>query len=243
MEKEIREPWQEVSDILGHLQVHLQDWRESGLDLSRPLLKTQEKPLAEGMAVPEAQTCSLPELEKQMQNCTLCRLHQGRTRLVFGEGSDQAELLFVGEGPGQEDDRQGRPFSGEAGELLTKIIQAMGLERQQVYLCHAVKCRSNEHRDPQEEEIACCLPFLEKQIAGIKPKVICTLGRIAAQALLGAEFRLTEQRGNWSTYRGIPLLPTYHPAYLLRKPSAKRQVWEDIQKIMKHLGLEVKKNA
>ncbi|RPI76901.1 MAG: uracil-DNA glycosylase [Desulfobacteraceae bacterium] len=242
MEKEIREPWQEVSDILGHLQVHLQDWQESGLDVPRPVAKTVA-PLIKKPADPEAEAGSLAELEKQMQNCTLCRLHQGRTRLVFGEGSAQAELIFVGEGPGREDDQQGRPFTGEAGELLTKIIRAMGLERRQVYLCHAVKCRSTEHRDPEADEIACCLPFLKKQLACIKPRIICTLGRIAGQALLGESFQLAEQRGRWLAYDEIPLLPTYHPAYLLRKPSAKRQVWEDIQKIMKHLGLEVKKNV
>jgi DNA polymerase len=241
MEKEIREPWQEVRDILGHLQVHLQDWQESGLDVPRPAAKAVA-PLKKP-ADHEVEACSLPELEKQMLDCTRCRLHQGRDRLVFGEGAAQAELVFVGGGPGRDDDRQGRPFADEAGQLLTKIIQAMGLSREQVYICNVVKCRPPEDREPEADEIASCLPFLKKQLESIRPKVICSLGRVAGQTLLGERFQLAEQRGQWFSYNEIPVMPTYHPAYLLRKPSAKRQVWEDIQKIMNRLGLEVKKNA
>ena len=242
MENEIREPWQEVRDILGHLQVHLQDWQESGLDVPRPAAKAVE-PLIKEPADPGAEACFLPELEKQMLDCTLCRLHQGRTRLVFGEGSAQAEVVFVGGSPGRDDDPQGRPFADEAGQLLTKIVQAMGLSREQVYICNVVKCRPPEDREPETDEIASCLPFLKKQLECIRPKVICSLGRVAGQALLGAPFRIAQQRGKWSTYNYIPVMPTFHPAYLLHAPSAKRQVWEDIQKIMKRLGLEVKKNV
>jgi DNA polymerase len=240
MAKEISEPWQEVSHILDHLQVHLQDWKESGLDLPRPSPKTL-KHAAEDPA-PAARSALL-ELEKQLQNCTLCKLHPGRGQLVFGEGSAQAELVFVGEGPGRDEDLQGRPFVGEAGQLLTKIIQAMGLEREQVYICNVVKCRPPGNRDPEADEIETCLPFLKKQFEYIKPKVICTLGRIAGQTLLSGHFQITQQRGTWSAYDEIPVMPTFHPAYLLRTPSAKRLVWEDAKKIMKHLGLEVKKNA
>jgi DNA polymerase len=150
--------------------------------------------------------------------------------------------VFVGEGPGREEDIIGRPFVGDAGKLLTKIIKnGMGLTREEVYICNVVKCRPPGNRDPENDEIETCLPFLKQQLGIIKPEVICILGRIAGQALLGGDFKITHKRGVWHSYMDIPVMPTYHPAYIIRNPSRERelkgQVWEDIKKIMKHLGL------
>ena len=183
---------------------------------------------------------TLEELRDFMGDCKLCPLHKGRKHLVFGEGNPKAALVFVGEGPGREEDEIGRPFVGEAGRLLTRIIEnGMKLSRNDVYICNVVKCRPPGNRDPEKEEIEACLPFLKQQLAIIRPKVICILGRIAGRALLGKDFKIKRDRGNWFEYMGIPVMPTFHPAYLLRNPGAKRPVWEDIQKIMKLLDLKV----
>jgi len=182
-------------------------------------------------------------LDSLVSGCTRCPLHQGRKHVVFCEGSLDATLLFVGEGPGEDEDLSGRPFVGEAGTLLTRIVEnGMGLKRSDVYICNAVKCRPPENRDPLDEETETCLPFLKQQIRLVGPRVICTLGRVAGRALLGGEFRLRQARGRWHVYNGIPVMPTYHPAHLLRNPSAKRWVWEDVKQIMSRLGLEVKTN-
>jgi DNA polymerase len=151
--------------------------------------------------------------------------------------------VFVGEGPGREEDRAGKPFVGEAGGLLTRIIKAMGLTREEVYICNVVKCRPPKNRDPRAEEIQACLPFLRRQIELIDPKVICTLGRVAGRGLLGREFSMSRDRGRWWRYLGIPVMPTFHPAYLLRNEEAKRPVWEDVKKIMRVLGLGVKRDG
>jgi len=186
---------------------------------------------------------SLEELRSFMGECRRCKLHKGRSRLVFGEGSPRSEVVFVGEGPGREEDMAGRPFVGKAGGLLTRIIKAMGLAREEVYICNVVKCHPPKNRDPEEDEMQACIPFLKQQLTIIRPGVICALGKVAGQGLLGRDFKITRERGKWHSYMDIPVMPTYHPAYLLRNPSAKRQVWEDVQKIMKHMGLEVKKNG
>ena len=185
---------------------------------------------------------SLEALRAFIGDCQRCKLHRGRNNLVFGEGSPHAKLVFVGEGPGREEDIIGRPFVGDAGKLLTKIIKnGMGLTREDVYICNVVKCRPPGNRDPESDEIETCLPFLKQQLGIIKPEVICILGRIAGQALLGGDFKITHKRGVWHSYMDIPVMPTYHPAYIIRNPSRERelkgQVWEDIKKIMKHLGL------
>jgi DNA polymerase len=152
--------------------------------------------------------------------------------------------VFVGEGPGREEDVAGRPFVGDAGKLLTKMIEnGMGMKREEVYICNVVKCRPPNNRAPEKDEIETCLPFLKEQLRIIHPEVICTLGRIAAQGLLVRSFNITTERGQWVSYMDIPLMPTFHPAYLLRYPASKRQTWEDLKEIMRHLGLEVKKNA
>ncbi len=187
---------------------------------------------------------SLEGLRQYIGDCTRCKLCRSRRKLVFGEGSHGARLVFVGEAPGHEEDVQGRPFVGEAGKLLTRIIEnGMGIERKNVYICNVIKCRPPRNRDPEKDEIETCLPFLEEQVRIINPEAICTLGRVAAQELSGREFHMTKERGQWFSYLDIPVMPTFHPAYLLRNPSAKRQVWEDAKKIMRHLGLEVKRNG
>ncbi len=185
---------------------------------------------------------NLDELRKYLNGCIKCKLHKNRKNIVFGEGNPNAELVFVGEAPGRKEDIEGRPFVGEAGRLFTRIIKAMGLERKDVYICNVVKCRPPRNRDPEPDEIKACFPFLEAQLRIISPKVICTLGRIAAQTLLGKDFKITKQRGNWYSYKDIPVMPTFHPAYLLRNPSEKKLVWEDMKKIMEKLGLNAGTN-
>lgn len=178
---------------------------------------------------------ALEEIRAELGDCRLCSLHPTRRRLVFGEGSPKADLVFVGEAPGADEDAQGRPFVGRAGQLLTKIIEAMGLKREEVYICNILKCRPPENRNPQPDEIAACEPFLIRQLEAVRPRVICALGTFAAHALLKSEAPISVLRGHFHSYQGIPLMPTYHPAYLLRNPGAKKQVWEDVQVIMKTL--------
>jgi uracil-DNA glycosylase family 4 len=231
-------PVGELRDIVGHLKRLMREDMEMGLEapnLSSSTLRYLDRGVS-GFA-------SLDELRQYIGDCRRCKLCQGRMKLVFGEGSPEAKLVFVGEGPGRDEDLAGRPFVGEAGRLLTRIVAAMGLTREEVYICNVVKCRPPKNRDPEEDEVEACLPFLREQLNLVRPQVICTLGRVAGQTLLGKEFRITRGRGSWYTFMETPLMPTFHPAYLLRNPSAKRQVWEDIQKVMKRLGLEVKKDA
>jgi DNA polymerase len=178
---------------------------------------------------------TLADVREALGDCRRCTLCKTRTNLVFGEGNLHAELVFVGEAPGADEDSQGRPFVGKAGQLLTRIIVAMGLQRQDVYICNILKCRPPDNRNPRPEEIAACEPFLIRQLQAIQPKIICTLGTFAAHALLKTDIPISLLRGRFHSYQGIALMPTYHPAYLLRNPAAKKQVWEDVQKIMKEL--------
>ncbi len=207
--------------------------------------RTESKPPEAPVAVPNKPDPpgfeSLKALRAHMGDCRRCSLNKGRTNLVFGEGNEKARLVFVGEGPGFDEDKTGRPFVGKAGELLTRIIEnGMGIKREAVYICNVVKCRPPGNRDPNPHEIAKCLPFLKAQLEIISPEVICTLGRVSGQALLGSGFRITRDRGHWRAYEGVPLMPTFHPAYLLRNPGAKRPVWDDVKSIMGKLGMEVK---
>jgi len=178
---------------------------------------------------------TLPDVRDALGDCRRCLLCETRTNLVFGEGNVSAGLVFVGEAPGADEDSQGRPFVGKAGQLLTRIIVAMGLQRQDVYICNILKCRPPENRNPKPEEIAACEPFLIRQLQAIRPKMICALGTFSAHTLLKTDVPISLLRGRFHSYQGIPLMPTYHPAYLLRNPAAKKQVWEDVQKIMKAL--------
>ena len=174
-------------------------------------------------------------------NCTRCKLHKGRTKIVFGVGNPKAELVFVGEGPGRDEDQQGEPFVGRAGKLLTQMIEAMSLRREDVYICNVVKCRPPENRLPEKDEITTCSPFLMRQVAAIQPKVICCLGSCASQTLLQTNQGISRFRGEWFDFRGSKLIATYHPAYLLRNPAAKGEVWKDLRKVMAVLGLEPKR--
>ncbi len=184
----------------------------------------------------------LAELEASLQDCQRCKLCQGRTNLVFGAGNADAELVFVGEGPGQDEDRQGIPFVGRAGQLLTKMIESgMELKRSDVFICNVVKCRPPENRNPELDEVATCEPFLHQQLDIIQPKVIIALGKFAAQSLLQTTTPISRLRGQWFEYKGIKLMPTFHPSYLLRSPQEKRKAWEDLKKVMAELGLNVPK--
>ena len=180
---------------------------------------------------------SLERICGELAGCTRCKLHRRRTNIVFGVGNPHAELVFVGEGPGHDEDVQGIPFVGRAGQLLTQMIKAMGLSRDDVYIANVVKCRPPENRTPEKDEIATCLPFLLRQLTNINPKVIVCLGSVAAQALLNTNKSISHFRGQWIDFRGAKLIATYHPAYLLRNPHAKPEVWADLKKVMVLLGL------
>jgi len=184
---------------------------------------------------------TLLKVREDLGECTRCKLHGTRHKIVFGDGNPKAELVFVGEGPGADEDAQGLPFVGRAGKLLTQMIEAMGLQRKDVYICNVVKCRPPENRQPEEDEVSTCSPFLLRQIDTIAPKVIVCLGAVAAKTLLQTNRGISQFRGEWLEFRGRKLLATYHPAYLLRNPPAKSEVWKDLQKVMAVLGLEVKK--
>lgn len=179
---------------------------------------------------------TLADIGAEAAGCTRCRLAQGRTQVVFGVGDPDADVLFIGEAPGFHEDKQGEPFVGAAGQLLTKVLgDVLGLDRGDVYICNILKCRPPGNRNPKEDEIATCEPFLMKQIEAINPEIICALGTFAAKTLLRTESPISAIRGKFHDYHGRKLMPTYHPAYLLRNPDAKKMVWDDVQKIMKIL--------
>ena len=178
---------------------------------------------------------TLDAIRQDLGDCQRCGLGASRKKLVYGVGNPSARLVLVGEAPGREEDQKGEPFVGEAGRLLDKILQAMGLQRADVYICNVLKCRPPDNRDPQPEEVATCEAFLVRQIAAIKPQVIVGLGRFAVQSLLQSKVPISRIRGEWQSYHGIPLMPTYHPAYLLRNPEGKRDVWEDMKEVMRRL--------
>ncbi|MGE0825436.1 MAG: uracil-DNA glycosylase family protein [Candidatus Binatia bacterium] len=180
---------------------------------------------------------TLKELRAEIGDCRRCKLHKGRTTIVFGVGNPQAEVMFVGEGPGRDEDLSGEPFVGRAGQLLTEIItKGMKMRREDVYIANVVKCRPPENRNPEPDEIEACQPFLRKQIEIVKPRIIIALGKFAAQTLLQTKTPISRLRGVWHSYLGIKLMPTLHPAYLLRNPNDKRLVWNDIQAVLRDLG-------
>ena len=185
----------------------------------------------------------LARLETRAKACVLCKeLARCRTNVVFGVGSHRAEIMFVGEAPGRDEDIQGEPFVGRAGELLTKIIAAMGCKREDVYIANVLKCRPPENRTPWPDEVTNCLPYLLSQIELIQPKVIVALGATAVRALLDVQLGITKMRGHWYTFREIAIMPTFHPAYLLRNPAAKKEVWDDMKAVLEKLGREVPKS-
>jgi DNA polymerase len=198
----------------------------------RDLQVSQAPPPAAPVAPPATPTlATLERVREELGECTRCKLHAGRTKIVFGVGDPGARLMFVGEGPGAEEDLRGEPFVGRAGQKLDEMIKAIGLTREQVYIANVVKCRPPGNRDPEPDEVATCSPFLLRQIEVIRPRVIVTLGLPAARTLLGLRGGIGAARGHWHSFRGIPVMPTFHPAYLLRAYTKenRRKVWEDLQ--------------
>ena len=195
-----------------------------------------EEALPYGAADKGCGSGALLAVRRELGECTRCKLSGGRTHLVFGVGNPEAELMFVGEGPGADEDRQGEPFVGRAGQLLTKMIEAMGFRREDVYIANVVKCRPPDNRNPEPDEIEACEPFLRAQIEAIRPRVIVALGKFAAQTLLRDPTPITRLRGGWREYQGVRLMPTFHPAYLLRSPAEKGKAWEDLKLVVSELG-------
>ena len=179
---------------------------------------------------------ALRVVREELGECTRCKLSGGRKQIVFGVGNPEADLVFVGEAPGADEDEQGEPFVGAAGQLLTRMITAMGFQRSDVYICNVIKCRPPYNRNPEPDEVAACEPFLKRQLSALRPRMLVALGKFAAQALCRETTPITRLRGNLRSYEGIPVMPTYHPAYLLRTPEAKRQAWQDLQAVLAELA-------
>jgi len=201
-------------------------------EVSAEVTPEASRPVTAQRTAPPPEPPHLDEVRRALGDCKRCKLCSGRKNLVFGVGNPKARLVFVGEGPGAEEDNQGIPFVGAAGQLLTKMIAAMGYGRDEVYICNVVKCRPPGNRNPEPDEIAACQPFLEAQLNAIRPLVIIALGKFAAQTLLRTDTPITRLRGQWREYVGIPLMPTFHPAYLLRNPPEKKSAWIDLQAVM-----------
>ena len=205
--------------------------------------RAEPPPARAPIAVPadaEGRRARLTVLAEEVRGCTRCVLHAERTQTVFARGTGSAGLCFVGEGPGADEDAQGYPFVGAAGQLLDRMIEAMGLTRDEVYVCNIVKCRPPKNRKPEPDEMAACKPYLEEQLELVQPQVLVALGATAVQGLLGTTEGITRLRGKWKLYRGrIPVMPTFHPAYLLRTPGAKREVWDDLQAVLRQMGRAV----
>jgi uracil-DNA glycosylase len=193
--------------------------------------------------VVQDRAAALKAIREDIGDCTRCRLHKGRKNIVFGVGNVNADIMFVGEGPGADEDEQGEPFVGRAGQLLNNMISAMGIRRQDVYIANIVKCRPPGNRTPERDECDTCSPFLMRQIDVISPKVIVALGAVAAKNLLAVNDSMANLRGRWYDFKGSRLLVTYHPAFLLRDPRQKKQAWKDLQMAMKYLGLKAQAKA
>jgi DNA polymerase len=214
-----------VQDYMRYLQ---------GIGVTELPLAAETVVASSGASAPER----LAQLEASVRDCTQCQLHAGRTQVVFGTGDPAADLVFVGEAPGRDEDLQGEPFVGKAGQLLTRIIEAIGLRREQVYILNVVKCRPPNNRNPRPEEVAACRPILQAQLDCLQPRVICAMGAFAAQSLLQTEDRISRLRGRFHRLGSIQVMPTYHPAYLLRNPQEKRAVWQDMQAVQRALALQ-----
>jgi len=231
----------ETGELIEYLRVYLEELRESGVDA---LPFAGDGPNAAPAAADEAVGPSsapgetLEEIRAELGDCCRCELGGSRKNLVFGVGNPHARIVFVGEAPGRDEDLQGEPFVGEAGQLLTKIIQAMGYERSDVYICNVLKCRPPGNRDPLPSEVEACASFMLRQVMAINPEAVVALGKFAAQTLLQSKEIISRLRGRFHDYHGIPLMPTFHPSALLRDPAKKREVWEDMQQVMRLVGKE-----
>jgi DNA polymerase len=234
----------EARELIDSLRVYLEELQESGVDALPLAIKGSDLDNSVATDVTDAIGAveTLEEIRTELGECGRCELGQTRTNLVFGVGNPHARLVFVGEAPGRDEDLQGEPFVGEAGKLLTRIIQAMGFERSEVYICNVLKCRPPGNRDPLPSEVEACSSFMLRQIKAIKPEVIVALGKFASQTLLQTKEIISRLRGNFHDYHDIPLMPTFHPSALLRDPAKKREVWEDMQQVMKLLGKEAPQN-
>ena len=219
---------EKVNEMIGNLKSYLEYLKGIGVGF----LPISEGDPEEATQVP---IVTLDEVRKELGDCSRCKLHRTRRTIVFGEGNEKASLMVIGEGPGYDEDIQGRPFVGKAGQLLTKILQSINLAREEVYITNIVKCRPPQNRNPEPDEIQSCSPFLMKQINVIQPKIICALGTFSAQTLLKTETKITALRGKIYDLAGITVIPTYHPAFLLRNPERKREVWEDMKKIAERM--------
>jgi uracil-DNA glycosylase family 4 len=221
---------QKIYEIIKDLKTYLDYLKGLGIvtfPLSESGLQTMTR----------SEILTLGDVQKELGDCKRCKLHRTRRTIVFGEGNEKATLMLIGEGPGYDEDVQGRPFVGKAGQLLTKILQSINLPREEVYIANIIKCRPPQNRNPEPEEIQSCYPFLQKQIQAIRPKIICALGTFSAQTLLKTGTKITALRGKLYDLEGIKVIPTYHPAFLLRNPERKREVWEDMKKMAEWLGL------
>src|SRR5215467_14013036 len=216
-------------------ELALEAMKKTATESTSPASKPAKLP-----PVIQDKTAALKAIRADIGDCTRCRLHKGRTNLVFGVGNVNADLMFVGEGPGADEDAQGEPFVGRAGQLLNNMISAMGLRREDVYIANVVKCRPPGNRTPEKDECDICSPFLLRQIEVIQPKVIVALGAVAAKNLLAVNDSMANLRGRWYDFKNAKLLVTYHPAYLLRDPRQKKEAWKDLQTVMKFLGLKPK---
>lgn len=221
---------------LRELADNLSDWLRYQRRLGWRGLPAERTAPPTGAEKPAGTILTLDEIRQEMGQCRRCKLYPGAKNLVFGEGSASARLMFIGEAPGAEEDLQGRPFVGAAGQVLNNLLNKLGLPREEVYITNVVKSRPPENRDPEPDEIAACLPYLKMQIAAIRPRVIVTLGKIATQALLGVKEPLTRLRGQWRRYDHIRVMPTFHPSYLLRFPKERHKTWEDMQQVMEYLA-------
>lgn len=241
----------DAATLLDSMRSYLAELQETGVDELPSVLSAavslEERDILLGPPPvsdrPGNESETIEDIRADLGDCMRCQLGEKRTNLVFGVGDPHAGLLFVGEAPGRDEDLKGEPFVGEAGMLLTKIIQAMGLKRSQVYICNVLKCRPPNNRNPLPSEIEQCHPFMLRQVKAIKPEVIVALGTFAAQTLLRTKEPISKLRGSFHDYHGIPLMPTFHPAFLLRNQNMKREVWEDMQLVMKRLGLEAPAGA
>ena len=239
-----------LQEILDDIEDYLEYRRDEGATsievdpevvkgLSKPARRSEPAPNPEVPGTGPAAESSLDDVAAQIAVCTKCSLHETRTKTVPGQGSSSPEIMFIGEAPGADEDRQGVAFIGRAGQLLTKMIEAMGFTREEVFIGNILKCRPPGNRTPMPDEMETCMPYLKEQIRLLKPKVIIALGATAVKGLLDVRTGITKLRGTWMAFENIDLMPTYHPAYLLRNPSAKKDVWEDLKEVLHFLGREV----